>query len=381
MPSSFATQLYTISYLILFSILGTLARVGLQWLTFYPGAPVVLGVLWANFAGSLIIGFLLVDWKLFGEGWGRAASPVSTLENVQQELLNVKKTVPLYIGLTTGFCGSLTSFSSFMRDAFLSLSNNLPTPSNHPYPAGFITPSPFSTVHRNAGYSLLSLLAVILLNICLSISALKIGGHLAIFLNPAIPTLKFSFTRKYVDPVIVAIAWLAWLGALIMTIFPPDRPGGPDAKSSWASEIWRGDAILACLFAPLGCLLRFFVSLRLNGISPYFPLGTFTVNIFGTAVLGMAYDLEHVPLGQGYNSGVGGGLVGCQVLQGIADGFCGCLTTVSTWVAEMEAMGKGRAYIYGIASVAGGLAVLVVVMGSVRWGMGWDQAVCGPYAP
>ena len=374
--SPIATQLYTISYLIIFAIFGTLARLGLQSLTFYPGAPVVLGVLWANFTGSLILGFLLEDWKLFHEGWARPSSPDSQLGDVEQELLNAKKTVPLYVGLSTGFCGSFTSFSSFMRDGFLSISNNLPTPSNHPYPKGFAAPSSSTTIHRNAGYSVLSLLAVILLNISLSMSGFKLGCHIATFLNPIIPTISFSFTRKFVDPAIVPIAWLAWIGALILAIFPPDRPGGPSAKASWAAESWRGDAILAILFAPLGCLLRYFVSVKLNSVSPNFPLGTFAVNVFGTAVLGMSYDLQHVPLGQGYNSGIGGGLVGCQVLQGIEDGFCGCLTTVSTWVAEMDVLTKGRAYVYGIASVAGGLGILVIVMGSVRWGLGWEQAIC-----
>ncbi|KAK3680177.1 hypothetical protein LTR78_000554 [Recurvomyces mirabilis] len=59
------TELYTISYLIFFSILGTLARLGLQWLTFYPRAPIVTPVIWANFAGSMFMGFLAEDQGLF----------------------------------------------------------------------------------------------------------------------------------------------------------------------------------------------------------------------------------------------------------------------------------------------------------------------------
>ena len=39
--SKMQKHLYVTSYLILFSILGTLARLGLQALTIYPGAPVV----------------------------------------------------------------------------------------------------------------------------------------------------------------------------------------------------------------------------------------------------------------------------------------------------------------------------------------------------
>jgi hypothetical protein len=64
------TSLYTLSYLTFFSILGTLARVGIEALTLYPGAPITTPVIWANFAGSLFMGFLAEDRKLFLEEWG-----------------------------------------------------------------------------------------------------------------------------------------------------------------------------------------------------------------------------------------------------------------------------------------------------------------------
>lgn len=98
-----------------------------------------------------------------------------------------------------------------------------------------------------------------------------------------------------------------------------------------------------------------------------FPLGTFSVNVFGTAVLGMAWVLAHVPLG---------GTVGCQVLQGVEDGFCGCLTTVSTWVAELSALRRRHAYAYGAVSVGVSLAVLVIIMGGLRWTRGFGELLC-----
>jgi fluoride ion exporter CrcB/FEX len=128
------------------------------------------------------------------------------------------------------------------------------------------------------------------------------------------------------------------------------------------------------VFAPLGCLARYYVSLYVNPLLSTFPLGTFTVNIFGTAVLGMAYDIQHVPL---QHSGiVGGGILSCQVLQGIMDGFCGCLTTVSTWIAELDGLKKRHAYMYGAVSIGVGLGLAVVIMGSVRWTVGWQHIVC-----
>lgn len=376
------TQLYTVSYLVFFSIMGTLARLGVEWLTFYPGAPVVLSVLWANFAGSLVMGFLAQDRRLFQEESGthidvrkhdvgdESSDTVAAIKSHGK----VKKTIPLYIGLATGFCGSLTSFSSFIRDVFFALSNDLPTPIDYPYAASaavFKT----STVPRSGGYSFMAVLAVIILTVCLSLGALKTGAHIAIALDPITPTLPFFFTRKIIDPLFVFLAWGSWLGAVFMAIWPPDRPQGTDSHGSWENETWRGQAIFAICCAPVGCLLRFYALLKLNAVMPSFPLGTFAVNMIGTAVLGMAFDLQHVPVNSSGDP-VGGGRLGCQVLQGIVDGFCGCLTTVSTWVIELDGLKTRHAWTYGTLSVSVALALLVVIMGSVRWTVGFSTPAC-----
>ncbi|CAL5873311.1 uncharacterized protein PFLUO_LOCUS7582 [Penicillium psychrofluorescens] len=364
--SKHATNLYVVSYLVLFSILGTLARLGLQALTFYAGAPVVTGVLWANVAGSLVMGFLMEDKNLFREEWGTTQRNETAEWKDAHEAHEhakrhaaVKKTIPLYIGLTTGFCGSLTSFSSFMRDVFLALANALPDPS---LPVGA------SIAPRNGGYSFMALVAVILITVALSLSALIAGAHSALALTWMTPTMPFALTRRVVDPAVVVLAWGCWLGAVFLAIWPPDRhdPG---------REVWRGRAVMALVFAPLGCLLRFSASLRLNSRIPAFPLGTFVVNIFGTIIEGMCYDLQRVP---GLGAGGASHWIGCQVLQGVMDGFCGTTTTVSTWVAELNALSRRRhAYVYGVTSVGVALGFLVVIMGSLLWTRGWTDPVCG----
>ena len=58
------------------------------------------------------------------------------------------------------------------------------------------------------------------------------------------------------------------------------------------------------------------------------------------------------------------------------DGFCGCLTTVSTWVVEIDTLKRRAAYLYGVASVGAGLGLLVIIMGSVRWTVGWQEILC-----
>ncbi|KAJ5367469.1 hypothetical protein N7541_001410 [Penicillium brevicompactum] len=356
--SKHATHLYTVSYLIFFSFLGTLARLGLQALTFYSGAPVVTGVLWANVSGSLVMGFLSEDKNLFREEWGEPKAADTDAVTAAQNHKAVKKTIPLYIGLTTGFCGCCTSFSSFIRDVFLALANALPDPS---------LPSGTAIASRNGGYSFMALVGVILLTVSLSLSALIFGAHLALALARYTPTVPFAFTRRVCDRLVVVLAWGCWLGAVFLAIWPPDRHEG--------SEVWRGRAVFAVVFAPLGCLLRFYLSIYLNSRIPAFPLGTFTANIFGTVIEGVCYDLQHV---SGLGAVVPAALTGCQVLQGVMDGFCGSATTISTWVAELNGLSRRRhAYVYGVTSVVVALGFLIVIMGSLLWTSGFDEPVCG----
>ncbi|KAL3467831.1 CrcB-like protein-domain-containing protein [Aspergillus heterothallicus] len=353
--SSAATYFYTLSYLVFFSIFGTLARLGLQALTFYSGAPVVTGVLWANVGGSLIMGFLLEDKNIFREEWGNPRKPENGAPqdtNAAEESKrhkSIKKTIPLYIGLTTGFCGSFTSFSSLIRDIFLALANDLPDPS-----------SP-SIASRNGGYSFMALLAVLLTTVSLSLAALIFGSHCALALDRfhLPPKLPFRLTRRIIDPLLAFLAWGCWLSSVFLVIWPPH-------------ENWRGRAIFAIIFAPLGCLLRFYISLALNARLPSFPLGTFTVNILGTIILAMCYDLQRV-------DGIGASvLVSCQVLQGVMDGFCGCATTVSTWVAELNGLAKRlHAYVYGTVSIGVALGFFVIISGSLKWTIGFIEPVCG----
>lgn len=360
--SKHATHLYIISHLIFFSLLGTLARLGLQSLTFYTGAPVTTGVLWANVAGSLVMGFLAEDRNLFREEWGSPPSSEPKDADEAHEHVKkhkaVKKTIPLYIGLTTGFCGCCTSFSSFMRDVFLALANVLPDPS--------LSPST-GVAPRNGGYSFMALVAVILVTVSLSLSALIFGAHLALGLARVTPTFPFALTRRFLDRAMVVLAWGCWLGAVFLAIWPPDRHGP-------GKDHWRGRAVFALVFAPLGCLFRFYVSLRLNSRIPNFPLGTFVVNIFGTIIEGLCFDLQHV---SGLGAVVPAAWTGCQVLQGVMDGFCGSATTVSTWVAELNGVSRRRhAYFYGVVSVFVALGLLVVIMGSLLWTRGFESAVC-----
>lgn len=346
------TELYMVSWLIFFSFWGTLARLGIEAITLYPNSPFTSRVLWANLGGSFIIGFLTEDRKLFQQEWG---SPNLDAEHAAH--VKVKKTIPLYVGLATGFCGCFTSFSSFMKDAFLAMANSLQSPSpTTPYEADAIVAS------RNGGYSFLALLAIIIVEPAVSISALKTGAHFALLLQPVTPTLPFKFTRKVVDPLATFLAFGCWFAAVLLSIWPAGD-----------KTHWRFRATFPLIFSPLGCLLRFYLSKHLNARIPSFPLGTFVANMCGTIVLGMAWDLQHAT---GIGASPGASANACSILEGIIEGFCGCLTTVSTWVLELDALRRRHAWIYGLSSVVVGWAFLVVIMGSMAWTVGFASPAC-----
>ncbi|KAL2399466.1 Fluoride export protein 1 [Exophiala dermatitidis] len=348
-PSPIMSEVITVGWLIFFSLLGTLARLGVEAITLYPNSPFPSRVLWANLGGSLFMAFLAEDRRLF-----RQPETPPDLQAADAMHKKVKKTIPLYIGLATGFCGSFTSFSSYVRDCFLALTNALEPPSpTSPYHVDS------NIASRNGGFSFLALLAIMIVHPAVSIAALQVGAQLALFLQPVTPTIPVKFARMVLNPLSVVLGFGCWLGAVFLAIWPP----GNDIH-------WRFRAVQPLVFAPVGCLMRFYVSKHMNALVPSFPLGTFTVNMLGTAVLGMAFDLQHARHVGASSANA------CAVLQGVMEGFCGCVTTVSTWVAEIHGLRRRHGWIYGLTSVGAGLAMMVVIMGSMGWTVGFTPPAC-----
>lgn len=373
----FSRTTCVVFYLIIFSLIGTALRLAIEFLTFYPGTSVNTSVLWANVGGCTIMGFLSEDQALFrlrdSETTIRDAEAHGDAQHDTQHAAHLaahKKTVPLYIGLTAGLCGSLTSFSTFMRDAFLAVVNYLPLPIGSYPNVSLYTPAIAQARAPNAGFSFMNLLAIFFTEIGLSIVAVFLGAHLAICLSRWLPSIPQRWLRYAIDPVVAIIAFISWVAVICLVALP--RFSGH--ITLWNSQAWRGPVLFSLVFAPVGCLLRFYLSLKLNNRIASFPLGTFMANAGGTMVLGMAYSLQHASIG---SADLGGGsFTGCEVLQGIMDGFSGCLTTVSTWVLELSDLRRRHAYLYGFASVAVGLCALIVEIGSLKWTRGLTTPSC-----
>ncbi|RAH41197.1 FluC/FEX family fluoride channel [Aspergillus brunneoviolaceus CBS 621.78] len=362
---------YVIAYLVFFSFLGTLLRMVIESLTFYPGAPVNTSVLWANVGGCFIMGFLSEDQGLFR--FKEVDIQVEHEDDGQRRarLTAHKKTIPLYIGLTTGFCGSLTSFSTFIRDLFLALSNGLSVPVGPYSDVSLFAAAQDVPKAPNGGFSFMAIIAVLLLEVGLSTFSIKLGAHTAVFVSSWTPRLPQWWLERIVNPCMIPLATLSWIALICLVALLPRYALDP---TLWSAEIWRGPVVFALVFSPVGCLARFFLSLKLNSRVAAFPLGTFAANITGTAVLGMAYCLQHSSISAATLGG--GSVTGCQVLQGIMDGFCGCLTTVSTWALELIDLRPQHAYVYGVISVVVAFCLLVVEIGSLKWTRGLETPIC-----
>lgn len=131
---------------------------------------------------------------------------------------------------------------------------------------------------------------------------------------------------------------------------------------------WRGIVSFSLVFSPIGTWLRFYLS-QLNPRYPRFPLGTFAANAFGTFILAGMVAAQY------YDSGLrAGSPVACQALQGISDGFCGCLTTVSTFVVEIRKLRRRDCYIYVLTSWTVGQLAMLVILGSTDFSKGIGAA-------
>lgn len=132
---------------------------------------------------------------------------------------------------------------------------------------------------------------------------------------------------------------------------------------------WRHKATSALLFSYPGTLTRYLLSIYLNPRSEIFPVGTFTANAIGTALLGLFDVLQGLPSPVSPRA--------CSLLQGLGDGYCGCLTTVSTFAAEVITLRGWMSWLYVLVSWVVGQLLLLVIMGSSYWaGHVNERATC-----
>lgn len=139
-----------------------------------------------------------------------------------------------------------------------------------------------------------------------------------------------------------------------------------------ASPAFRHQATAALLFSFPGTLTRYLLAVKLTPLVTLFPLGTFVANTAGTALLGVFHVLQRTSTLPSHN--------GCAILQGLIDGYCGCLTTVSTFAVEVDALKAKKAWFYVALSWGVSQLLLLVIFGSSWWGADVDESRMCTYA-
>lgn len=151
----------------------------------------------------------------------------------------------------------------------------------------------------------------------------------------------------WLDSLTILSAVLSYLVAILLYFLAPG--------------VWRHRAVFPILLSPPGAMLRFFLA-RFNAGRP-FPLGTFTANMIASVILGGVFAEQH-RLASGAT---------CNALHAIQEGFCGCLSTVSTFAVEVRTVRKWWKVVYIFSSVILGHLLVLATVG----GVGWDKGL-GP---
>ena len=355
--------------------IGTFIRIGIA--SFYRGGgttPAGFTVLYAQLLGCFIMGCVSEYQKPLMAG--------SRLHRL------------LYIFVATGLCGSITTFSTWQYESSKLLLQQLDLS------AGGISGS------YNAGH-LLEWATTLFLGFGLPLVALHGGQHV----SQAWPvSTSWRVARPAAVEAGILVVYAATTAGVVVAPLLCDWPA-----LMWAPLFGSAGAYLRFRLGPLnkgmnangwccrrrwGCCCTprvLLISEEEEGGEGYstppccpaftdgsFPVGTFAANLSGSLIQAVAVSLSkfvvsyHDTLVQ-------------AVLFGVSLGFCGCLTTLSSFVLELHRLPRRAAYVYGAASYAACIAAyllfftapaayLAVSSASAPFAFGPHVEVCAAYA-
>lgn len=314
-----------LTHLAVFGILGVLTRYLLQKL-FGPGlagitsddGPLYLD-LPSNMVGSFLMGWLGVVFK--GD-----ISQVSDL---------------LAIGLTTGFLGSLTTFSGW-NQKMLDLA------------------SKGKWVFASVGFLLGMLLAE--MSILVGVETAKGFRFILMRYNRFNASNWSGDSKKQTAALLVFLLLLGLLWGVSIALLKTRIEADETTVQLW----------LACLVGPPGVWARWFLA-RLNGHGlgmagslKWVPSGTLLANILAACLMAALATVKKVVNTK--RCGI--------IVNGMQFGFLGCLSTVSTFVAEVYAMKQSkypwRAYLYIMFTIIPSFAFGTLIFSVPVWAEGYQ---------
>ena len=242
-----------------------------------------------------------------------------------------------YLGLTTGFCGSLTSFSTWIYKLTLD----------------FVT-LPQGTKPSDIVVIFITNIIVIFLELLLFIISHKIGEYFAklaiklkellfesddISLNEESSHSTYNYIKDIMNMMIFVVVIIFFIAVM------------PNLHIAPITILNSPLFLLFFTFSSmLGAICRYFIGFWFNDPnSRYFPqFGTFLSNMIACILLSVStfnnenpeIDNSHLYYDGVYNS----------LIISIQFGFCGCLSTISTFIAEVCTIKFHQSIIYIIAS-------------------------------
>jgi len=238
------------------------------------------------------------------------------------------------VGFRSGFCGSVTTFSSWMDATATS------------FAAGTVD------------WGLLQLFA----GLSIPFESLKLGAHFGEWLTTH-ARIRLSACEILASGHYRRVRWYTPADAVIET-YEPRQHWYTSVAASFCIAIlfpvliliammliFENVAVpLSILVSPVGTNFRVWPS-RWNKYFPNFPLFTFLVNVLGTLALAGVYVYRT-------RSNSSTEMVVVPVL---ADGFCGAWTTLSTLTNELNRLAPFYAIVYATASIVVALALSLAV--------------------
>ncbi|KAK7310373.1 hypothetical protein RJT34_07847 [Clitoria ternatea] len=318
-------------HLAVFGILGVLTRHILQKL-FGPGAARVTSnqtILYldlpSNMLGSFLMGWFGVVFK-------------GDISHASEHLA---------IAITTGYLGSLTTFSGWNQKMLeLSVSGHWLFAA-----LGFLVGLFLVAFSIIFGIETAKGFRWLLRRMNMSSGS---GGSNS---NCKVDSYGHQLTIMVMFLVILGILW-GVSGALVKTEFK---------RGSSAAELW-----FACIVGPIGVWIRWFLA-RLNGcglgktgLFKWVPFGTLIANVSAACVMAALATVKNAVNTWDCDT----------VVIGIQFGLLGCLSTVSTFAAEFNAMRESshpwRAYAYATITLGVSFILGILIYCIPAWTMGFD---------
>ncbi|KAF5753758.1 putative fluoride ion transporter CrcB [Helianthus annuus] len=249
----------------------------------------------------------------------------------------------LAVGLTTGYLGSLTTFSGW-NQKMLELS-----------------------VDGQWVFAILGFLLGLFLVAYSFIFGVETAKGLKWALNRTKLSSKCGLSpiNGVTTQIILIIVMATMLGVLwgvSVTMLKKDFDG-----DSSTSHLWFG-----CIVGPVGVWIRFYLA-RFNGqglgkaqILKWMPFGTLMANVAAACIMAAFATMKKSVNDKHFDT----------VATGIQFGFCGCLSTVSTFIAEFEAMRASaypwRAYVYTFMTMIISFALGTLIFSVPVWTEAWS---------